>query len=158
MSRHTGLRSLTSPSATTRHGAAARRAGYLAAAAVDAVLIAVINVWPGWQAVSVLTPAAAEVVALINMALVVGIVASLLQVAADAAWLHWLAETITGAIGLAVLMRTLRVFPFTFADEEWAWAVRLGLVLLIVVTAIALVVAVVRFAAELATHESTRTG
>src|SRR5665648_885249 len=58
-----------------RPSLAARRFGYLVAAAASVVLLILIHAGPGWREMPFLTDAAADVVPLVTLSLVAGIVA-----------------------------------------------------------------------------------
>jgi hypothetical protein len=101
---------------------AARRVGYLVAAGIHAVLLYLVNVSPGWQAVSFLTEDTRQVLGLVNVSLVAGLVCNLVYVFVDATWLRSLGDLLTTGIGLAVLVRLWQVFPFDFGDATVGWA------------------------------------
>lgn len=126
---------------------AARRVGYLIAAGVNAVLIWIVNVWPGWEAVPFLTPEAAEVIQLVNLSLVLGILTNVVYAVWDAAWVKALGDVVTTSIALAVTIRTLQVFPFDFGDSavDWSLWARVGLWFFVVVLSIALIAQLVTF-------------
>jgi hypothetical protein len=123
------------------------RLGYVVAIVVNAILLGLVNTWPGWQAVPFLTDDAASVVTLVNLSLWVGIVTNLVYVVADPPWLKALGTAVATAITLAVLLRTLQVFPFDFGDStvNWDFWVRFWLWFLVAAVGIALLVQVVRF-------------
>lgn len=125
---------------------AATRFGYFVGALVNIALAYLVNQWPGWQSVPFLTQDAAEVVKLVNLSLVAGMLVNLVYVVADPAWLKALGNVITTGIGLAVLVRMLRVFPFDFSGAELDWEpwVRIGLIVLIVLTTLALLGTIVQ--------------
>ena len=110
---------------------AGRRAGYLVAVVVNAVLLFVLNGQPGWQAVPFLTSATTQVLGLVNLSLAVGLAINLLYMAYDPPWLKSLGDLLTAAIGLAVAIRLWQVFPFAF-HGSWAWCATAVRVLLIV--------------------------
>ena len=62
----------------------------------------------------------------------------------DPPWLRALGNVLTTGISLAVMVRSLQVFPFDFGQSEVDWAlwVRIGLWLLSLALGIALVVQV----------------
>lgn len=124
-----------------------RRVGYLIAAGVNAVLLWIVNVWPGWEAVPFLTPDAAEVIRLVNFSLVVGILTNVVYALWRAAWVKALGDVVTTSIALAVTIRTLQVFPFDFGDSgvDWALWARVALWFFIVVLSIAVIAQVVTF-------------
>lgn len=109
---------------------ATRRVGYLAAAAVNMVVLYLVNVSPGWQAVPFLTDDTNRVLGLLNASFAVGVAANLLYLLVDPAWLRASGELLTTAVGIAALTRVWQVFPFDFGDAsvDWALWVRIALV------------------------------
>ena len=107
--------------ARRRPSAAARRTGYIVAAAINIVLLYLINNRPGWDAVPFLTADTLRVLALVNASLVVGLVVDLVQVVRDPPWLVAIGGMTTTAIGIAVLVRMWRVFPLDFGDASLDW-------------------------------------
>jgi hypothetical protein len=115
--------------------------GYVIAAAVNAVLLWLIHVEPGWDAVPFLTPETPQVLGAIDAALIAGIAVAVVQLAWDPRWLTTVGSLVTTALGLTAMVRLLRVFPFAFgAGFDWALLARILLVLGIAGTAIALLV------------------
>ncbi|MCP2242354.1 hypothetical protein [Lentzea aerocolonigenes] len=123
----------------------ARRSSYLVAALLDVTLLVLINVSPGWQAIPVLTAAAADVVVAVDVALAVALVVNLLCLARPRRSLAAVGDVVSTAAGLAAVFRVLQVFPFSFAGSatDWAAITRLTLISIIVVVSIALVVQLV---------------
>jgi hypothetical protein len=107
--------------ARQRPTTAARRAGYCVAAAINIVLLYLINNRPGWEAVPFLTADTVRVLALVNASLIVGLVVALGQVVRDPQWLTALGGMTTTAIGTAVLVRMWQVFPLDFGDASFDW-------------------------------------
>jgi len=131
---------LTAPARRSSQSAGARRAGYLVGIAVGAALLLAVNVWPGWQALPVLTGATTRVLWLVNLSLAAGMAANVVCLAHDPPWLRSLGDLVTAAIGLAAAIRIWRVFPFDFQGywAGWPSVVRAALVAIIVVTCIAI--------------------
>jgi hypothetical protein len=100
---------------------AARRFGYLIAAAVTAAMLYLIDVWPGWQELPFLTDDTKQVLWLVNVSLVASISANVVYVAYDPAWLKSLGDLVTTGIGLTVLARLWQVFPFDFSGYSFNW-------------------------------------
>ncbi len=119
----------------------ARRFGYAISALVIAIVAWAVNVWPGWDAVPFLTEETTQVLPLVNLSLLIGFLTNLAYLVADPPWFKALGTLLTAAISIAVLVRTLRVFPFDFGDSaSTADAVTRGvLVFLIVASALGLV-------------------
>lgn len=126
---------------------AARRFGYALAVLINALLLFLVNVWPGWQVLPFLTEGMAEILPWINASLTVGIVANLVNVIFDRAWLRAIGDLASTGVGLVALVQLWAVFPFTFGDSTFPWemVVRTFLVVAIAGSAIGIVAAVVTF-------------
>jgi len=107
---------------TERPSTASRRAGYVVAAAINAALLWLIHVWPGWDAVPFLAADFETVLWLIDVSLVVTIALNLLYLIRDPRRLTAAGAVVTTAIGLAAAVRMLQVFPFDFGDSDF-WPV-----------------------------------
>lgn len=129
----------------TRPSAASRRVGYVVSAAVNAVLLYLVNVRPGWEAVPFLTPATVLVLPLVNASMVVSLVANLVYALYDRAWLKALGDVATTAVGLAALVKVWQVFPLALTDTTLPWetVARVLLAVGIVGSAIGILVAAV---------------
>jgi hypothetical protein len=107
---------------TKRPSTASRRVGYVIAAVINAVLLWLIHVWPGWDAVPFLTADFETVLWLINLSIVVTIALNLIYLIRDPKWLTAAGAIATTAIGFAAAVRMLQVFPFDFGDSD-VWPV-----------------------------------
>lgn len=105
-----------------RRSTASRRGGYVVSAVVNAVLLWLIHVWPGWDAVPFLTADFQTVLWLIDLSLVVTIALNLLYLIRDPRWFTAAGAVVTTAIGLAAATRMLQVFPFDLGDSGF-WPV-----------------------------------
>ena len=123
-----------------RPPAALRRFGHALAALVQLAMVYVVNWWPGWRSAPFLTPDAAQVVWLFNLAVCVGVVLNLAYLVHDPAWLTAYGDAVTAGFGLAVFVRTWKVFPFHLTDAtiEWSLLVRIVLGLAIIGAAVGL--------------------
>jgi hypothetical protein len=140
------------PTQTTRRpSAGARRAGYALAIFFSAVLLVILNVSPGWQAIPFLTSATGQVLWLVNLSLAAGIAANLVYLAYDPPWLKSLGDLMTTGIGLAAAIRIWQVFPFDL-PSAWSAVARVLLVVAIAGSCIALVVQIVTLARWLTGH------
>lgn len=128
-----------------RARARARRFGHLLAALIDAVLLYLINVRPGWDAVPFLTAATVEVLPLVNASLAVGIAVELIDAAADRRRVKALGDVVTTAVGLAAMLAIWRVFPLDFAGTpfDWALVARIALAVGIGGSVLAILIAIV---------------
>lgn len=137
---------MSQPPVRTEHpdGRAGRRAGFLIGALVNGILLYLVNVQPGWQAVPFLTEDMAQVLGLVNLSLVLGVVTNLANAVTGSAMVRSLGEVMTTGVALAVLVRLASVFPFDLPDDgvDWAPIVRGLLVLLALATALGLLVQV----------------
>ena len=121
-----------------RPSPATRRAGYVIAVVVNAVLLYLVNVRPGWQAVPFLTADMSLVLPVVNLSLIAGVVANLTFLVNDARWWKSLGDLITTGISLAVLARLWQVYPFAFSDSfDWSLFVRVLLIVAMVGTGVA---------------------
>src|SRR3712207_2441377 len=98
----------------------ARRTSYLVGAAVNAVVLYLVNVEPGWQAVPFLTEDTTQVLDMVNVTLCAGALAQLVYLFVDPPWFKTLGDLVTTGIGLATLVLVFRVFPFSF-DGAIPW-------------------------------------
>jgi hypothetical protein len=105
-----------------RPTAVARRVGYLIAASSGVVMLYLVNVWPGWQVVPFLTARFPQVLGLLNVSLGVGIVLNLVYLVADPRRWKPAGDLVNAVVGLAVLVRFWRVFPFAFTATSFDWA------------------------------------
>ena len=130
-----------------RPAVAARRFGYILGVLVNAAMLYLANVWPGWQSAPLLTENTTRVLWLFNVSVVVGMAVNVLYLAYDPVWLTALGAVMTTGIGLAVLVRVWQVFPFDFGASgiDWGLVVRIALVVAVAGTAVAIVVQVVSF-------------
>jgi hypothetical protein len=99
---------------------ASRRFGYTIAMTVNAVLLYLVNVSPGWDAVPFLTHDTTQVIGWVNASIVAGIIANALYLT-DQQWFRALGEIVVTAIGLVALGRLWQVFPFAFDDDGVPW-------------------------------------
>lgn len=107
------------PPVTRRQRARATRAlGYTIAAVVNSVLLYLVNVAPGWQAVPFLSDSAVDVVPALNAALTVGIVGNVVNVAVDRRWMRALTDLLASGASLVFIVMTWRVFPFDFGSPD----------------------------------------
>ena len=134
-----------SPPATNL-GPAARRFGHGLAIVLNAAALWLVHQLVGWGWPGFLTDAFAEVLPVLSASLVAQIVANVVFLARDRGRVRALGDLVTSAFGIAVSLQLLRVFPFTFAgyDHDWAWLVRVVLLVGVIGSAIGAVVAFVR--------------
>ncbi|MGH4023698.1 MAG: hypothetical protein ACRDRV_03845 [Pseudonocardiaceae bacterium] len=136
---------MTASTPTRRPRLAARRTGYVVAGVLNAGLMSLINVWPGWQVVPLFTENTHQVLGLVNLSLLAGVLVNAVYLVYDAPWWKSLGDLATTGIGLAALVRIWQVFPFGFRDASFNWAllVRVVLVVALVGAAIGVVAQVI---------------
>ena len=105
-----------------RPSTASRRAGYVVAAVINAVMLWLIHGWPGWDAVPFLTADFDKVLWLVDLSLVVTIALNVLYLIRDPRRLTAAGSIVTTAIGLAAAVRLLQIFPFDLGDSGF-WPV-----------------------------------
>jgi hypothetical protein len=140
---------MTSAATSRRPGSVAgRRAGYAVALTVNAVLLFLINVTPGWSILPFLTAGMSTVLPWINASMVAGILANAVYLLVDTPLVKSIGDLLTEAVGLVAMIRLWQVFPFDFGAEPNAWATVVRVVLIvgivgIVGTVIAMIVSIV---------------
>jgi hypothetical protein len=124
-----------------RSSTAIRRGGHVIAVVVNAAMLYVVNVWPGWEAVPFLTADTRQVLGVLNLSLAASLVVNVVFTAYDAPWWRLTSDIVTTGIGLAVLVRIWLVFPFHFSDSsvDWPSLARILLVVAIVGTSMGMV-------------------
>jgi hypothetical protein len=125
---------------------ASRRAGYVVAVAVNALLLHLLNRNPGWQAVPFLTDAMSRAIGAVNLSITAGLVANLVYVVWDPTWLKALGDLATTCAGVLAMLRLWQVWPFAFpAGSPWDVLVHLALALGLVGGALGIVGSTVRY-------------
>ena len=104
-----------------RPGVATRRFGYVVAVLVNAAVLYLANIWPGWEAVPFLTADTRLVIGLVNASLVVNLAANLVYLVRDPPWLKAVGDLLTTSVGLVAMLRIWQVFPFDFAGSRFDW-------------------------------------
>jgi hypothetical protein len=90
----------------------ARRAGYVVAVLLNALMLYAVNVWPGWDAVPFLTGDTVDVLDLVNASIVVNLAANVVFLFRDTPRVKALGDLVTTAVGLLPMVALWRVFPF----------------------------------------------
>lgn len=133
----------SAPHPTTNLGPGARRFGYSLAIVLNAVALWVVHQLVGWGWPGFLTGAFSEVLPLLSASLVASIVVNLVFLARDRGRIRALGDLTTSAFGIAVSLQLLRVFPVDFSgyDHDWAWLVRVVLLVGMIGSAIGAAIA-----------------
>jgi hypothetical protein len=127
-----------------RQSVASRRVGYGFSVAINAVMLVLINAWPGWDVLPFLTQDFSKVLGLVNASIAVGLAVNVMYLVADPVWFKALGDLLVTAVGIAAMWAMWRVFPFDFgAGFPWETLVRIGLILGLVGSGIAIIVQVV---------------
>ncbi len=123
-----------------------RKAGYLVAVVVNAILLVLVNARPGWRVLPFLTQDFVGVLWLVNLSLVASAGVNLAYMRYDAAWFRSTCQVGVSTLGLAAALRMLQVFPFDYSAYAFNWAAVTRLVLVVAVfgSAVAIVVELVR--------------
>ncbi len=124
---------------------ARRRSGYIAEAAVDAVLLYVISGSLVWTLLPFLTEAFVAPRAVMQISLLASMVANLAFVVYDGGWFRHLAKVGLAVLAFAATYSLLTVFPFAFDNSGIDAMVRIGLVIALFGIAIGAVVEVFQF-------------
>jgi len=94
---------------------AGRRIGYVVAIIVNLFVYGFINAWPGWESFDFITPAAADVVPLVNLSITVTILVNIVYLFADGTRVRALGEIVTSTVAMVVSVVVLNAFPFDFS-------------------------------------------
>ena len=97
----------------------ARRFGYAVAVGVNVLLLVVVNNILDWGWVPWLTPEFGTVLPIINLSLGVNIVVNLFYMAYDEPPFKAVTQIIVNLFAIAVLVRTLQVYPFDFSAYDF---------------------------------------
>jgi hypothetical protein len=127
---------------------AARRAGYVVAAAVNAALLVIVNHLLEWGWLPFLTEDFTGILPVLNLSLIATIVVNLGYLVVDPPPVVAAGSMLLNVISLVVAVRFWQVFPFDFGDDGQLWTrlARLALAVGVIGTAVAAVVDVVRLA------------
>jgi hypothetical protein len=134
------------PSTKRRPSVAARRFGYLAAVACNAILLWVAHRLLVWEWPAFLTEDFAQVLPWVTASLIASMAVNTLFILRDRGRTKALGDLVNAAFGLVVAVRMWAVFPFDFSGygSDWTWAMRVALVVGIVATAIGALVNLVK--------------
>ncbi len=122
---------------------AAKRFGYLLAAAINLVLLWIVHHLLGWGWPGFLTDDFDELLPIISVSLVASAVANLVYAWDDRGAVKHAGDLITSVLGLIGSIWTWQVFPFDLSDG-WRWLARTAIVVGIVGSAVGAVVALVK--------------
>ena len=132
---------------TAQEASSGRKAGYLVGIVLNAILLYLVNGWPGWDAVPFLTDETTQVLGWVNASIIAGVVSNAIYLVADPPRLKAFGELLVTGIGLYALITIWQVYPFDFPDDgsvPWDLIARTVLVVSIVGSVIAMIVALVR--------------
>ncbi len=123
--------------------AGASRAGHAVGVLVNLAVLYLVNVRPGWDALSFLTADTPLVLGLVNLSLGVSVAAEASYVVVAGAGWRAFGDVVTTGVGLAAVVRVWQVFPFDVAGP-WQLALRVLLVVAVVGSLIGIVAALAR--------------
>lgn len=123
----------------TRPGLSVRRVGYGLAIAVNAVMLYVVHNLLAWGFPTFLTDEWELVLPVLTASIVVTIGANLALIAYDARWFRLATNAVSGAFGLAVVLRMRAVFPFGFESGTWETIGRWTLVVIAVAIGVGII-------------------
>lgn len=119
------------------------RAGYVVAAALDLVMLVIVNSLAGWGWPPFLTDDFARVLPLMNLSIAADAAANVFYLVNDDGRIRSLGKLVLGGLSLVVLSRIWQVFPFDFSAYQgfdWDLLARLVLVVAMVGTGIGMLV------------------
>lgn len=105
-----------------------QRIGYFIAVIINGALLVVLNLNPGWEYFSFLTPAFADVLAIVNISIAANLLANAIYGLYDAPRFKSSVQCVLLLIGSAVSLRLLAIFPF---DVNSFWSITIKVVLLL---------------------------
>lgn len=111
---------------------------------INAVLIYVFNNLLNWG-VPFLTSDYSGIIWAFDLSFGASILINLTYLLYDEAWYRHLSQVVLNIITLFVIYLILVVFPFTFAEESWAFWLKLAIVLVMAGIGIASIVELVSF-------------
>lgn len=120
---------MTLDTGTRRPPVRGRRAGYVVAAVLNALMLYAVNRWPGWQSLGFLTDRTPEVLGLVNASMAVSLVANVVYLWRDGPRVRATGDLVGTAVGLAAMVRIWQVFPFDFGDSSLDWALLVHILL-----------------------------
>jgi hypothetical protein len=129
----------------------ARKAGYVAAVVVNAIVLAIAHDLPTWR-VPFITPAFGDVLWAMDLSLGATIVANSVFFAFDPAWFRNLVQIVLNALALVAGIALYRVFPFDFGNQFANDLIRLAALGVVVALAIAIVVETVSLLVDQTKH------
>jgi hypothetical protein len=107
------------------------RVGYVIAVAINAVLLILINVSPGWQTLPWITDSFTQVLGLLNLSIWLNLLANMMYLVYDGRRFKAATQAVLLAVSLAVTVRLLAVFPFDFTSYSFNWGALMRVVLII---------------------------
>ena len=120
-----------------------KKADYIAAIVVNALMLIVVNQILNWGILPFLTQDFKQVLPIQNAQLIAVIAVNLLFLFYDSQWFVSILRIVTNSLGIAVVLRFMSVFPFdlsAYGGFNWAVLARVLFIIGIVGCAIAIVV------------------
>jgi hypothetical protein len=129
-----------------------KKPDYIAAIVVNALILIVVNQILNWGILPFLTQDFKEVLPIQNISLAATIIFNAAYLFFDPKWFTSLLGMVTNALGVAVVLRFMSVFPFDFSAYSgfnWTVLARVMLIVGLVGCAIGLLTEAVKFAAAI---------
>ena len=123
---------------------ASRRAGYAGSMVASGVMLVLVNVWPGWEAVPFLTAQTVLVVGAVNASILARGAADLVNLVLDLPRPRALGDLVSLGFAIVAMVRIWQVFPLDVVGTTWEVVARLLLGLGILGSVIGIVEALVR--------------
>lgn len=127
-----------------------KKPDYIGAIVVNAIILIVVNQILNWGILPFLTQDFKEVLPIQNIQLAITIVFNAIFLLFNPQWFESLLKIVLNAVGIAVILRFLSVFPFDFSAYSgfnWTVLARVLLILGIVGCGIAILVETFKFIA-----------
>lgn len=121
-----------------------RRGGYVGSLLVSLIMLVLVNVWPGWEAVPFLTGRTVLVLGAVNASIIARAVADLVNIVLDLPRVRALGDIVSIGFGLAAIIQVWQVFPLDVIGTAWEVVARVLLVIGFVGSGIGILEAFVR--------------
>ena len=121
-----------------------RRGGYAGSLLVSLIMLVLVNVWPGWEAVPFLTGRTVLVIGAVNASIIARAVADLVNIVLDLPRARALGDIVSIGFGLAAIVQVWQVFPLDVIGTAWEVVARVLLAIGFVGSGIGILEAFVR--------------
>ncbi len=125
-----------------------KKPDYIAAIVVNAIILIVVNQILNWGTFAFLTQDFKQVLPIQNIQLAITLVFNVIFLLYNPQWFESLLKIVLNAVGIAVILRYLSVFPFNFSAYSgfnWALLARVLIILGIVGCCIGIITEAIKF-------------